>query len=393
MEQSLPVYLVGGPVRDILLGATIKDLDFVVEGDATAVAGELADELGGRVVTHAQFGTATVVLEDCQVDLVTARQEVYPHPGALPQVSPGTIHDDLARRDFSINALAIPLAESRPKVLDPHGGIDDLGRGLVRIIHPNCFVDDATRIIRAVRYEQRLGFRIEEGSLVQLQDAIARGYLASISGDRLRQELEHVLHEEQSHLALLRTIQLGVLATIHPSLGHNDAITRMAAGGPAEPLSYLAALVYRLSPAEGEAVAHHLNLPGSWATVVRDAVRLREREPELAAPSLPRSHLSVLVDGLSPASVLAVIRLTDSSLVAERLEQYLDELRFIVPTLNGNDLIAMGVPSGPLVGQILRELRTARLAQQVSTEAEERVLVQQLLATGECQAHNESSDR
>ena len=380
-------------MRDILLGATIKDLDFVVEGDATAVAGELADELGGRVVTHAQFGTATVVLEDCQVDLVTARQEVYPHPGALPQVSPGTIHDDLARRDFSINALALPLAESRPTVLDPHGGIDDLGRGLVRIIHPNSFVDDATRILRAVRYEQRLGFRIEGGSLVQLQDAITRGYLASISGDRLRQELEHVLHEEQSHLALLRAIQLGVLAAIHPSLGHNDAITRMAAGGPAEPLSYLAALVYRLAPAEGEAVAHRLNLPGFWATVVRDAVRLREREPELATPSLARSRLWALVDGLSPASVLAAARLTDSSLVAQRLEQYLDELRFIVPTLNGNNLIAMGVPSGPLVGQILRELRTARLDQQVSTEADERVLVQQLLATGEGQARNESSDR
>ena len=146
LEHSLPAYLVGGPVRDGLMGAPIRDLDFVVEGDAPAVARQLADELGGRALTYDRFGTATVVLEDCRVDLVTARQEVYPHPGALPQVSPGTIFDDLARRDFSINALALPLTESRPKVLDPLGGIGDIDRGLIRVLHGNSFVDDATRI-------------------------------------------------------------------------------------------------------------------------------------------------------------------------------------------------------------------------------------------------------
>ena len=381
LEHSLPAYLVGGPVRDGLLGAPIRDLDFVVEGDAPAVARQLADELGGRALTYDRFGTATVVLEDCRVDLVTARQEVYPHPGALPQVSPGTIFDDLARRDFSINALALPLAESRPKVLDPLGGIGDIDRGLIRVLHGNSFVDDATRIFRAVRYEQRLGFRFEDQTLLQLQSATDQGYLAGVSGGRLQHELERVLQEERPDLALRRANQLGILAAVHPSLGHDQDLARLAAGGPVEPMAYLAALVYRHSPGEGEAVVHRLDLPRSWATAIRDTIQLHARETQLAAPSLSQSGVWRLVEGLSPAAVSAAARLSESTLVAQRLEQYLRELRFIAPTLNGHDLIAMGVPPGPLLGQVLRELHTARLDQRVSTEEEERLLVRELLAS------------
>lgn len=397
LEQSLPVYLVGGPVRDALLGAPIKDLDFAIEGDASAVARELAHELGGQVVTHTRFGTATVVLGDCRVDLATARKETYSHPGALPDVAPGTIYDDLARRDFSVNALALPLAEGQPKVLDPHGGVDDLKAGLIRILHRDSFVDDPTRVYRAIRYEQRLGFYLEEETLSQLQHAIAEGSLASISGDRVRHELERILHEEHPDLALRRCIQLGVLAAIHPSFGNAQDLIRLATGGPfdstqgdpstslrmsgVEPLAYLATLAYRLSSPAGEAVAHRLNLPGSWVAVMRDTICLKEREPELARSSLSRSRLCHLVAGFAPAAVAAVARITDSPLASQRLEQYLRELRFIVPALNGRDLVAMGVPQGPLVGEILRELQTAKLDQRISTEAEERQLAREFLAT------------
>ncbi|MEK7814792.1 MAG: CCA tRNA nucleotidyltransferase [Chloroflexota bacterium] len=388
MEGSLSVYLVGGPVRDALLGAPLKDLDFAVEGDAPAVARELADEVGGRVLTHPQFGTATLVLADCRVDLATARQELYPHPGALPQVAPGTISDDLARRDFSINSLALPLAEHHPQVLDPHGGVGDLEQGLVRTLHRNSFVDDATRIFRAVRYEQRLGFRIEGETLAQLQDATSRGYLATISGDRIRHELERIFHEERPDLALQRASQLGILAAVHPSLGyafgvlpHFDPDRIGAPGEGTEPLAYLACLVYHLSPEEGESVAHRFNLPSSWAKVVRDAIQLQQRGAELATPGLSRSQVWRLVEGLAPAAVLAATHLSDSPLAAQRLEQYLKELRFIVPTLNGRDLLEIGVPPGPLMGQILDQLRAAKLDRQVSTDEEERLLVRKLLAT------------
>ena len=157
-EEPLPVYLVGGPVRDVLMGKPIKDLDFVVEGDVSRLAGQLAESLGGRALVHSTFGTATVTLDDAHIDLVTARSEVYPHPGALPQVTPSGMDDDLSRRDFTMNALALPINQENSQVLDHHGGVEDIRLRTVRALHPDSFRDDPTRLLRAVRYEQRLGF-------------------------------------------------------------------------------------------------------------------------------------------------------------------------------------------------------------------------------------------
>ncbi len=156
LKNSWRVYLVGGPVRDVLLNTAIKDLDFGVEGDAPALAQQLAKELGGSVVTHPRFMTAALVMPDLRLDLVTARREVYPRPGDLPRVFPGSVTDDLSRRDFSINALALPLWESAPQILDPEGGLADLDAGVVRVLHERSFRDDPTRLLRAARYEQRL---------------------------------------------------------------------------------------------------------------------------------------------------------------------------------------------------------------------------------------------
>ena len=200
----------------------------------------------------------------------------------------------------------------------------------------------------------------EDQTLLQLQSATAQGYLAGVSVGRLQHELERIFQEERPDLALRRANQLGILAAVHPSLGHDQDLARLAAGGPVEPMAYLAALLYRHSPSEGEAVVHGLDMPRSWATVIRDTIQLHARETQLAAPSLARSGVWRLVEGLSPAAVSAAARLTDSTLVAQRLEQYLRELRFIAPTLNGHDLIAMGVPPGPLLGQVLRELHNAQ---------------------------------
>ena len=150
-EGGLPIYLVGGPVRDALLGVPVKDLDFVLIGDAPELAEELASELGGAVTVHPRFGTATVEVQGDRVDMVTARKETYPHPGSLPVVSASGLEDDLARRDFSINAMALPLAGDSAPVVDPHGGLQDQGVGLVRILHPQSFADDPTTMLRAVR--------------------------------------------------------------------------------------------------------------------------------------------------------------------------------------------------------------------------------------------------
>jgi tRNA nucleotidyltransferase (CCA-adding enzyme) len=393
------------------MGMPVKDLDLAVEGDAPSLARHLASEVGGRVVVHPSFGTASIMLGDGRVDLVTARREVYPQPAALPQVTPGNIDDDLARRDFTINAMAVPMARDVPQLLDPHGGVADIRAGVIRVLHPNSFVDDPTRVLRAVRYEQRLGFCVEDVTLRRLQEALARGHFGALSGDRLRHELERILEERRPGLALARAARLGVLAAIHPSLAQAQAVERLAGGGVdasprrnpsmdagqaplaapevggAGPLVYLAALVYPLAPGEAEGVIRRLNTPKPWTQVVRDTVGLKQREPQLSAPSLLDSQLVRLVEEFDEAAVLTVSRVTNSPPVAQCLSRYLKELRHLSPKLDGRDLLALGVPSGPLVGRILRELRDATLDGRVSTEEGERRLVQESLAREGRSAH------
>ena len=157
----MPLYLVGGPVRDLVLGRSSEDLDLVVEGDAARLAGKVGERLSAKVVIHRRFGTATVKVDKNRLDLATARKETYSRSGALPKVMPGSIAEDLHRRDFTVNAMALgisgPLAG---ELLDPTSGLKDIEQGIIRSIHRGSFQDDATRIFRAVRYEQRLGFRM-----------------------------------------------------------------------------------------------------------------------------------------------------------------------------------------------------------------------------------------
>ena len=171
-ELEVSIYLVGGPVRDALLGSPVVDLDFSVVGDGVAIANRLARKTEGKITVHPQFGTATVVTDRCRVDLVTARREEYPEPGSLPRVTAGSIEDDLARRDFTINAMALRVWPEGEGILDPMCGLDDLESGTVRVLHSQSFVDDPTRMFRAVRYEQRFGFRIDDGTLQLIASAI-----------------------------------------------------------------------------------------------------------------------------------------------------------------------------------------------------------------------------
>src|SRR5207244_1379788 len=165
LEGIPPVYLVGGAVRDLLRRVESVDLDLAVEGDAHLAAGTVAERLGGEVVLHDRFGTATVKAPDLTVDLAATRRETYAHPGALPDVEPATLADDLIRRDFTINAMAAGLSgDDLGRLHDPHGGQADLEAGVIRILHPDSFVDDPTRLLRAVRYEGRLGVRLVPGT-------------------------------------------------------------------------------------------------------------------------------------------------------------------------------------------------------------------------------------
>jgi len=217
-EPNGGVYLVGGAVRDILLGEPNFDVDVVVEGDAIAVARALAAAVGGRVRAHPQFGTAVVLYgDDGRIDVVTARSETYHAPAALPTVEPGSIEEDLHRRDFTINAMAVSLSgDEAGKLVDPFDGRRDLEAGRIRILHDRSFIDDPTRILRAIRYEDRFGFRMDEETEALARSCIETGHVGDLSGARLREELVALLEEGDVSHAIPRLAELGAEKEIHP---------------------------------------------------------------------------------------------------------------------------------------------------------------------------------
>jgi tRNA nucleotidyltransferase (CCA-adding enzyme) len=378
------VYLVGGPVRDLLLGAPVKDLDFAVEGDAPALAQAVALETGGVAKVHRRFGTATVWLRGDQVDFATARREEYPQPGALPKVTPCSMHEDLARRDFSVNAMALPLSGAET-LLDPMGGRADLASGVIRTLHRRSFIDDPTRLLRAVRYEQRFGFSLDGATMLGLREALDSGAMAAVDGDRWRHELERIFGEKRPLPALFRAVELGLLAGISPRLTSAPGLARLRCErkrAPAEDSAEdcLAALVCTLSDADAEGFVSRFKLPRNWARLVRDTIKLRDAEGELAGPSLRTSALACKLDARYGPAVAAWRRLTTDPVVAENIRRYIEGLESGTARLTGFDVMGLGVPQGPLTGEVLRRLRDARLDGLTDTVEDERRLVQALMS-------------
>ena len=384
-EKRLGIYLVGGVVRDILLGRANSDLDLVVEGDAIKLAESLAREVGGRLVVHRRFGTAKIRTRNLTVDLAMARAETYACPGALPTVRPGSIQDDLARRDFAVNAMALRLdPASFGKLVDPFGGQQDMESQLIRILHDRSFIDDATRMLRAVRYEQRFGFRLEASTEKLLRQNVAM--LRTISGDRIRHELELILKEEHPGKALKRAGDLGLLAEIHPVLkGDGWLQKRFEKARDASPPSlalYFALLTYRFGLPECEDFIARLKMPGTVSRVILDAARLRERMLSLDAANLPPSAICELLQEYSPMSIMACAIATDSALIQERLNLYLTRWRHVRTALDGSALQKLGVPSGPKLGELLKALQEAKLDGKIESREDETELVQRWLSQG-----------
>ena len=252
-EYSVPIYLVGGAVRDLLMDKPVVDLDITVERDASAVAHALAAKLSGRVVYRSQFGTFKVEMTGESVDLVTSRRETYRRPGALPTVSPSSIDDDLQRRDFTINAMALRLAPEPVVILDPCKGQDDIRSRTIRVLHDGSFRDDATRMLRAIRYEQRLSFRLSHETEALLMSSVS--YLDTISGDRLRREMSIIFKEEKASTILLRAARLGLLAALYRHLPSEEELERrlsaiQASAHTGNPRSYLALLAGTMNGSE-----------------------------------------------------------------------------------------------------------------------------------------------
>ena len=332
---AAPVYLVGGAVRDLLLGRGRSDVDLVVEGDAAA----LAAALGAEIVEHERFATAKVGLDGHEVDIAAARAETYPRPGALPEVEPAAgIAADLGRRDFTINAMAIPL-RGDPELIDPYGGRADLEAGLLRVLHRGSFADDPTRALRAARYAARFGFEPEPGTAALLREAD----LGTVSADRREAELLRLAAEPDAARGFELLAEWGL---IEPRAGGVALAARVAGLLSAPPWREVA-------PRDRAVLAAALGSAGG--------------EVELAAARPERPSEAVeLARGSGPVE-LALAR----ALGAEWLDRYLLEWRPLRLEIDGRDLIAAGVAQGPALGRGLAAALRRKLDGEISGRDEE----------------------
>ncbi|MEJ2747789.1 MAG: CBS domain-containing protein, partial [Anaerolineae bacterium] len=425
-ELQVPLYFVGGLVRDLLLGKTAVDLDMVVEGDAIKLVRQLQKSYGGDVHTHQRFGTAkwfltpeiwAAVAEEAEenfspqppdtpvpllpnlpetIDFVTARSEFYTEPSALPEVTRGSIKLDLHRRDFTINTLAVRLDGAHlGELLDFYGGQRDLEQGLIRVLHSLSFVDDPTRMLRAVRLEQRLHFRIEARTAELMASALPM--LDRVTGDRIRHELELALRESAPAAVMARLAEAGILAQIHPALHWSEGMAAAFVLVDRElkrdvwqgerPLRwrsflYFTQLLAPLTAAEKRAVMTRLRVRKATR---EDVVALtRCLEAVAALPVQPRpSQIEQALRPYQPRVLLAARIALDDTPGAAWVEQYYVELRGVKTAVSGDDLRQMGLKPGPEYGIILDLLLAARLDGVISSEAEELALLEQILANND----------
>jgi tRNA nucleotidyltransferase (CCA-adding enzyme) len=427
-RRKIPVYLVGGPLRDLLLERPSLDLDIAVEGDAIALAQDLAkmrrdapkarlpgkgkaktlrsarpEALVGRaghlrsdtrLTTHPRFGTSTIRIPPYHLDLITTRSETYARPGALPTVTPATIHEDLRRRDFTNNALALGLnGPNANQLLDPTSGQLDLNARLIRVLHEHSFQDDATRILRAARYASRLGFEIEPQTRAWLKRDLR--YLETISGTRLRNEITRIFAEDRPEQILLRLHRAGALTAIHPALRftreHCEAFVRLRDFTPTGArAAYWPVLAWHLSEGEAISLAHRLALTRTQRDAVEAMPRLqaiisRRDAPQarLRTPSHLPGRRSALAQLLAPFPVPALwahASLTTDTGLRDRVLDYLTRARKERTLITGNDLRAFGVASGPQLGDVLRQLKAAKLDGEVTSHDDEEAFVRRLLA-------------
>jgi tRNA nucleotidyltransferase (CCA-adding enzyme) len=383
------IYLVGGVVRDLLWGQANLDLDLVVEGNAIELAQQLRKINQGKITTHPRFNTAKLQWDNWSVDLATARCETYDKPGALPSVTPSSIDNDLSRRDFTINAMAIHLNPGfYGRLVDPYGGRNDLKHKIIRVLHEKSFTDDATRIWRALRYEQRLDFHLERKTLNLLQRDISM--LDTISSDRLRYEIECILQERYPEKVFRRAEELGVLAKLHSVLKGNgwlaekfDQARRLTSPQPPEIGLYLALLAYPLTGEEIERLISRLRLSKSLAQALRDTIAVKNKMRSLSTPGLSPSVIYRLLDGYSSPAIVANSLATESPVASHNIRLFLNRLRYIETALTGDDLIQMGIAPGPHIREILDRLHKARLDGKITTRQDEEELVRGWLTAKE----------
>lgn len=413
-QDHQALYIVGGFVRDLLLNIPSQDFDIVVEGDAIRLAHLLAHTFGGKVTTHRRFGTAKWQIKEVHdlliaqlncipndsfdlpeaLDLISARTEFYDHPTALPVVESSSIKQDLHRRDFTINTLALRLDGSHfGELQDYWGGLNDLKKKQVKVLHSLSFVDDPTRMLRAVRFEQRFGFKIEVRTLQLIQEA--RENLKQISGDRIRHEFNLIFLESNPCKVLKRLMELNLLSAVYPDLvwheEWSDALKRALVGSPADPwilqapagiseLKIAAAYLVWFSnlPSDSAfAIADRLHFSNPMVSAVKGALHLNSIVDDLE--SMKPSQFTEEVQKLPEISLYALNCLHEGKTLKQQIQNYLKNWRALEPFTTGEDLKAKGIPPGPRYASILKELKRARLDDKISSQSQELEFLDQLI--------------
>lgn len=404
-ENGVEIAVVGGAVRDMLLGRPPRELDMVLPVDVAQFAAELAARIeldgGGDVETtlHERFGTALLEWRAGRIDIAQRRTEKYAAPGALPDVRSGTLAEDLARRDFTINAIAVPLSgPDRGELICVAGALDDLQARLLRVLHDQSFIDDPTRLLRLARYQARLGFEVERHTAELARAAIDGGALQAVSGARLGAELRLALGEADAVAALNAMAELGLLAALSPHL-HFDHRLALAAlellaeaqggkGTPRSDLLLLAALLLpaALGPESGTEIEpkverdlRELLDELQFTAAERDLVLRAAISVEASAEALARAEAASQVYEAASYESLEAIALAgawdelrgglDAGCSAHK---WLAELHNVRLLITGEDLIASGVPEGPEIGKRLRAALHWKLDEQTNAVAKER---------------------
>ena len=394
---QMPLYLVGGVVRDILLEYPVKEFDLVVEGDSAVFAEYLVKKIGGRVLVHPKFKTATWTINESTLkrlnfpafqqtdfslsfDLVSARSETYPSPGALPKIKRSGIDDDLRRRDFTINAMAIRLdGHHLGELVDVLDGRSDLERRMIRALHPKSFIDDPTRMFRAVRYAERYGFEIVSDTKKLIDDE-AKSVLADLSGERLRHEID-LMFDEANRVSMFEKLKdLGLLAAIDPTLSKTDHKRLSAMKDKLEIdmseiaipdiLSFTQTLGWILllmdsSEKNIEEIAERLAFPVLLTNSARSSSSLQS---ELSSfKNWKPSQWTFYLDEHPSLAIYAVWFVTSE----QPLHDYLEKWQNVKPFTSGNDLKRLGLKPGPRYKEILSRLRAAWLDGEVKSEEDE----------------------
>lgn len=335
IAEIVPAYLVGGAVRDLLLGIEGVDLDLAIDGDPEALAGAPGFELEREGL----FLTGRLELGGLKIDVARTRAETYPQPGALPEVRPAPITDDLARRDFTVNAMAFPLT-GKTELIDPHGGVDDLRAGVLRVLHDRSFIDDPTRALRAARYAARFGLELERDT----SRLLAEADLSTVSDDRIQNELRRTAAEDDPARVLQLIVDWGVMPSLDPAAPARVAeVVRLATAPPWDDW------------ADRELAA--------TLAIVHPLPQIRE----LASATPERASQAVrLAQPWDPAQLLVA-----RALGAEWLDRYAEEWRHVHLEITGEDLIAAGIAEGPAVGRGLEAALSGKLDGELSGREDE----------------------